>query len=384
MNHTNSYNATGISSVNSAFISQPSSAYPVHKVNVASLSAGSPILSKSVVSSAPLTKLSDSPAGNTFGSTVGPSIALTKELYESIALVAGFIKCANALGSGELLPPFALVEIEKYKNKFENAQHNFKIFHGSSATMENMLQKQIKWKYHKGIGYVNRVNEGTVKPTFWSNMLNEEVDKPTVWVKEQKTHETQPTVVGPTGKVFVNNPPPLSNDYVFTPETKEEVAKAATIKYGPQVSSNIPTSSSARPAESEVHITSSDCSDSCADKVIIEYWDEEDDESVKDLNVNTSYNNKSNSVGCHVSKPLDFNVLKNYVPFVPLNFKSDNACVNNVFGTCLNSNLSDWDFLHTLNASESTLTSSTTICVVAVDSGDSKIFQNVSEKQTSD
>ncbi|KAD2804927.1 hypothetical protein E3N88_38304 [Mikania micrantha] len=81
MNHTNSYNAPGISSVNSAFISQPSSAYPIHKVALPSVSSGKSDLSSTIRSSVPVLQASRA--------------------------IAEFHKCSTALGSGDLLPPFA-------------------------------------------------------------------------------------------------------------------------------------------------------------------------------------------------------------------------------------------------------------------------------------
>ena len=57
--------------------------------------------------------------------------------------------------------------------------------------------------------------------------------------------------------------------------SENEKANAATMKYGPQITSTPSTLVSARPAESEVHVTITNHSNSCADGIIIEDWDEE-------------------------------------------------------------------------------------------------------------
>ncbi|KAD3337447.1 hypothetical protein E3N88_32967 [Mikania micrantha] len=48
-------------------------------------------------------------SGSSSGSIAVQPTTLTKEVLENIALVAGFLKCSTALGSGDLLPPFAVV-----------------------------------------------------------------------------------------------------------------------------------------------------------------------------------------------------------------------------------------------------------------------------------
>ncbi|KAL8205660.1 hypothetical protein R6Q57_009211 [Mikania cordata] len=98
MNHTNSYNVAGISSVNSVFISQPSSTYPDHKVVFPSASSASRNTSGS--------------SSRSVGSVTVQPATLTKEFLENIALVIGFIKCSNALRAGDLLPLFAAVGSE--------------------------------------------------------------------------------------------------------------------------------------------------------------------------------------------------------------------------------------------------------------------------------
>ncbi|KAD3337448.1 hypothetical protein E3N88_32968 [Mikania micrantha] len=68
-----------------------------------------------------------------------------------------------------------------------------------------------------------------------------------------------------------------------------------------------------------------------------------------------------------VSKPLD--VFKYSVPFIPFALSTDNACLNAVNVDCTRSNMSDWDFINTLNASGSSSSSRTSTNVVS-NSGD--------------
>ncbi|KAD2805193.1 hypothetical protein E3N88_38570 [Mikania micrantha] len=275
MNHTNSYNDAGINSVNSAFISQPSSTYPF-----------------------------GASSGNSYVSIAVQPTTLAKEVLDNIALVAGFFKCSTTLGSGDLLPPFAILikalniseesTVALMASSTHNHQEHAFMAHlpaDADVMVEDMIQKQMKWKETKA--------------------------------------------VGENGNVFVNNPPPLSNSFVYTPITEEEHARSATLIY---------------------------------DQVIVEDWVEEDDEPVAAINFNNP-SSKMISDDNFVSKPLDFSIFKKSVPFIPFALSTDNACLNDDNVDCFRLNMSDWDFINTLNASRSSSNSKTSTNVVS-NSGD--------------
>ncbi|KAL8261113.1 hypothetical protein R6Q59_025162 [Mikania micrantha] len=115
MNHTNSYNAAGISSVNSAFISQPSFAYPVHKVV---LSLASSVLSSTL----------------------------------------RFLKCSIALGSGDLFPPFAVVGSELEKIHPEDMEEMDITWHIANAFFRAKNFTKTTGRNPWGQSNINKVN----------------------------------------------------------------------------------------------------------------------------------------------------------------------------------------------------------------------------------
>ncbi|KAD4180237.1 hypothetical protein E3N88_28828 [Mikania micrantha] len=73
------------------------------------LRASASVLSSNVRSPIFVLQASGAVPGSSSGSIAVQPATLTNEVLENIALVAGFLKCSTALGSGDLLPPFAVV-----------------------------------------------------------------------------------------------------------------------------------------------------------------------------------------------------------------------------------------------------------------------------------
>ncbi|KAL8215886.1 hypothetical protein R6Q57_022723 [Mikania cordata] len=253
MNHTNTNNVAGISSVNSAFISQPSSAYPVHKValpSISSVSSGKSILLSAVGSSAPVLQASGANSGSSSGSIVVQPATLTKEVLDNIALVAGFLKCTNALGSGYMLPPFAVVvseleqihpqDMEEMDITWHIANVVFKrslILASGAPSDDNqgvdskalvvMKENAFGWDDH--IKALNISEESTVALMAGSAHNHQEH----TFVAHLPTDADTPlTVISAKGNVIVNNPPPWSDSFVYTPITEEEHARSATLIFG--------------------------------------------------------------------------------------------------------------------------------------------------------
>lgn len=160
-----------------------------------------------------------------------------------------------------------------------------------------MLQKQMRWQENKGLGYVNHFDSLEERPTKW---------------------------VGERGNDFVNVSSPLC-DYVSIPQSKKEIENEANMAYGKKSGETLNATGSSKPTEPAVKcVNVTDVFASCADEVIIEDWDENDDlPASSDLKLKTLIDKPFVPIKitkpdeCVASKQLNVSVLQKSTLFVP-------------------------------------------------------------------
>lgn len=96
LNHASSYNAAGVKSTTTAFSAQP---------DQTSYSPPQSSAYQTYVSTPPQ---KSAKANSTASSSGSPSVTISKEAEDNIALIAGFMNCYQALMSGNLAPPMSV------------------------------------------------------------------------------------------------------------------------------------------------------------------------------------------------------------------------------------------------------------------------------------